>query len=72
MLTFNLDKDTGILEVKETQMSFHADKTTYWYYDTTKWLKSSTGKQGSTPDRVMSPEDIKWVQTYYLPKVQGV
>jgi hypothetical protein len=72
MLTFKMDTDTGILEVKEVLMSFTKTQTQYWYYDTQKWLKSSHGKQGDTPDRGMTEADIQWVKQYYLPKVQTV
>ena len=68
MLTCNLNHATCILEVKEVLMSATKTATRYWYYDTRKWLKSSNGKQGDTPDRVMSAEDIKWVKSNYLPK----
>ncbi|KVP40017.1 hypothetical protein [Burkholderia ubonensis] len=70
MLTFKMDPTTGILEVKEVLMSFTTTQTRFWYYDTKKWLKSSHGKQGDTPDRVMTDSDIRWVKQYYLPKVQ--
>lgn len=70
MLTFNMNQETGILEVKEVLLSFTSTRTTFWYYDTQKWLKSSHGKAGDTPDRVMSAEDIQWVKQYYLPKLQ--
>lgn len=68
MLTCNLNENTGILEVKEVLMSFHKTTTRFWYYDTRKWLKSSYGKAGDVPDRIMSADDIKWVKTQYLPK----
>lgn len=72
MLKFKLDSDTGILEVTEVLMSAVKTQTRYWYYDTRKWLKSSHGTHGDTPDRVMTEVDIQWVKQYYLPKVQAV
>lgn len=69
MLTFNLNKETGILEVVEHRMTWHKTTHYYWYYDTIKWLKSSHGRQGDVPNRIMAAEDIKWVKDYYLPKV---
>lgn len=68
MLTCNLNQETGVLEVTEVLFSALKTTTSYWYYDTRKWLKSSHGKAGDTPDRIMSAEDIKWVKDYYLPK----
>lgn len=68
MLTCNLNQDTGVLEVKEVRHSALTSTTSYWYYDTRKWLKSSHGKAGDTPDRIMSADDIEWVKTHYLPK----
>jgi hypothetical protein len=72
MLMFKMDSDTGILEVTEVLMSALKTQTRYWYYDTGKWLKSSHGKQGDTPDRIMTDADIQWVKQYYLPKVQTI
>jgi hypothetical protein len=68
MLTCTLNQETGILEVQEVLMSFHKTTTRFWYYDTRKWIKSSHGKAGDTPDRIMTAEDIKWVKDNYLPK----
>jgi len=70
MLKFKMDAETGILEVTEVLMSAINTQTRYWYYDTRKWLKSSHGKQGDTPDRVMTETDIQGVKQYYLPMVQ--
>lgn len=69
MLAYHLNNETGVLEVTETTMSFTDTVKRYWYYDTRKWLKSSHGKKGDTPDRVMTEVEIKWVRDYYLPKV---
>jgi len=72
MLTMTMNDATGILEVKEVLMSATETRTRYWYYDTRKWLKSSHGKAGDTPDRVMTMEDIQVVKQCYLPQVQPV
>lgn len=72
MLSFEMNNHTGVLEVVESTMTFKDTRVRYWYYDTHKWLKSSYGKKGDTPNRVMSQEDIEWVKKYYLPQVQVV
>jgi hypothetical protein len=58
-----------ILEVTETLHSFTDTKVSYCYYDLLHKRKSSTGKRYSVPDIPMSDNDLKWVETYYLPKV---
>lgn len=67
MLTCNLNEETGLLEVIQVVVWGFKTTTSYWYYDTRKWLKSTNGKRGDAPDRVMSGYDIKWVRTQYLP-----
>jgi hypothetical protein len=67
MLNFNLNN--GILEVEETVHSFTRTKVSYWYYDLTSWKKSSHGRKGDVPDRVMSDHDKDWVIKHYIPKV---
>lgn len=70
MLQFKL---TGnILEVTEAIFSWHETKITYWYYDIKNWIKSSTGRKDSKPDRKMNDADIAWVKKYYIPKVKNV
>jgi hypothetical protein len=66
MLSFSMEG--RILEVKETLMSFHDTKVTYFYYDTEHWMVSSHGKKGDRPDCTMTPESIAWVKDHYLPK----
>lgn len=63
-----ITKAGNILTVIEKQYSFRGTKTSYWYYDVALWLMSSRGTEGSVPDRPMTPADIEWVQTHYLPK----
>lgn len=70
MLTMTMNHEAGVLEVREDTLSFHGIRTCFWYYDTRKWLKSSHGKAGDTPDRVMTTEDIQLVKQVYLPQVQ--
>lgn len=72
MLTFDMNVETGLLEVTEVLMSATKTQTRYWYYDTTKWLQSSHGRKGDTPDRIMTDSAIAWVKQYYLPKVKTV
>ena len=69
MLTYKMNKETMVLDVKEEIHGWHDTKVSYWYYDTKNWLKSSYGKQGDKPDREMDGASIEWVKTYYLPKV---
>lgn len=71
MLEFKMCPRTGILEVKQTLLSATKSIPAYWYYDTRNWLKSTHGKQGDIPDRIMYEDDIQWVKRNYLPKVQG-
>ncbi|KWU26316.1 hypothetical protein [Burkholderia cenocepacia] len=66
MLECNLNGT--VLEVKEALMSFTDTKVSYWYYDIHTWLRSLTGKPHDMPSQPMSPEEIEWVRTYYLPK----
>lgn len=70
MLTMTMNHETGVLEVREDLLSCQSTCTRYWYYDTRKWLKSTHGKAGDTPDRVMSNDDIQLVKQVYLPKAQ--
>ena len=67
MLTCNLNEETGVLEVIQVVVSNFKTTTSYWYYDTRKWLKSTGGKRGDVPAQVMTGYDIKWVKTQYLP-----
>lgn len=59
----------NILEVKETLMSFHDTRVSYWYYDIDKWLVSRFGKRGEAPVQPMDQSAIEWVKKHYLPKV---
>lgn len=70
MLKISLNKETGVLAVREAQHSFRGTKRSYWYYDLQKRLKSSHGREGDTPDRPMSDADVAWVTMHYLPKVE--
>lgn len=57
----------GFMEVKETLLC--QDTVTFWYYDTEQWLKTSAGKEGDTPDRVCTQQDIAWAEQHYLPRL---
>jgi hypothetical protein len=63
-------KPNGLIEVKETSMSFTKTKVSYWYYNTELWMKSSHGKENDVTDRCMTKGDIEWVQKYYIPKLK--
>ncbi|MNR71444.1 hypothetical protein D3C71_20700 [compost metagenome] len=67
MLAFKLDRTTCVLEVEETMSSGHKSTTRYFYYDLLKWMCSSNGLKGDTPDREMTPGAIDWVRRTYLP-----
>lgn len=64
-LEFKLTGD--VLEVKETLPGIAGTRVKYWYYDLRTWMKSSNGKQGDIPDRIMDEAGIRWVKDYYLP-----
>ena len=57
----------NLLEVVETIHGWKANKVTYWYYDTEKWLKSLTGKEGEQPTYPMNENDISWCKKYHIP-----
>lgn len=56
-----------LLEVKESLMGFNRTKVTFWYYDLVRNLVSSTGKEGSSPDRMMSPQQRDWLTRHTIP-----
>lgn len=68
MLAIKMVSD-DVIEVKETLFSYSANRVTHWYYNIKEWKKSSRGKEGETPDRIMNEQDINWVKKHYLPKV---
>lgn len=70
MLEFKLNEGTGVLEVTERLISFHGTRTTFWYYDTRNWTKSSMGKKDEVPTRKMTEEDIAWVTKHYLKRFE--
>lgn len=70
MLEIRWYEKDKIIEVKETIMSFHSDKFSYWYYDIINWKKSSLGKQHDKCDRVMVSNSIAWVKQHYLPLIK--
>lgn len=59
--------EEGLLEVKQTLMSFHGTQVSYWYFDTQRWLRSLHGRQGDAPTEPMTDSAIAWVRKYHLP-----
>lgn len=57
----------NILTVRQEIYSFHNTKTTFVRYDLEKWIS----QVNNDPWREMTPQDIEWVKTHYLPKVQA-
>jgi hypothetical protein len=69
MLTIRRD-ERGFLEVKEDIIGFASTLTTFWYYDTERWLVSIFGQQDDEPTQPMIPKQIDWVKTYFLPQLE--
>ena len=60
----------NVIEVKEMLVSWHTTKTTYWYYDVERWLKTVLGEKNEIPSEIMTQREIDWCQRYYLPKLE--
>lgn len=69
-MALNYALDGDILHVTETISGCTNTTVRHWYYDTVKWMVSSHGCAGDTPDRAMTASAIAWVQKHYLPKVK--
>lgn len=70
-MALKITLDGFILTVVEEIYSFFGTRRSYWYYNISTWMVSSTGKKDAPIDRPMSKESIAWVEKYYLPKVRG-
>ena len=68
MLIHKFNPATKVLETTECILSFNKTKYTYWYYDLKNNLVSSHGKKYDNPDRPLSLESRKRIETIYLPK----
>lgn len=69
-MALKIERTGDILHVTETLHGFTSIRTNHWYYDVRRWLSSSYGKEGDTPNRLMDAGAIEWVKKHYLPKAE--
>lgn len=61
---------TRIIEMTDVKKKAAKTVTTFWYFDTSTWLKSSLGEKNERPMEVMSQEQIDWVNRICVPLAQ--
>lgn len=62
--------NSSILEMTSVRKTSAKTITTFWYFNTACWLKSSNGEKGERPLEVMSQEQIDWVKKHCIPKAR--